>query len=186
MSSNDGYIRDILLSKAEAEYGSEYKSHCLDIYKAFVESADKNSSRRLTANGFFITINTILIGGLTVGLKKAPLDTSLVIEISDDSSSSIIFLIACLGLLVSFIWRRLVQSYRDLNTAKFKVIHEMEKVLPFAAYDAEWEAAGRGKNPKKYLQFTVIEKRVPTLFLLFYTLLLFATIFNLYRGFCIS
>jgi hypothetical protein len=39
-------------------------------------------------------------------------------------------------------WYRLVRSYKDLNSAKFKVIHEIEKSLPISPYDAEWEAVG--------------------------------------------
>ena len=36
------------------------------------------------------------------------------------------------GLIVCFIWCSLVNSYKDLNTAKFAVIHELENQLPVA------------------------------------------------------
>ena len=58
-----------------------------------------------------------------------------------------------------------VRSYKDLNTAKFKLIHEIEAKLPMAPYDAEWEAVGRGKAPELYLPFTHVEICVPWVFL---------------------
>jgi hypothetical protein len=33
------------------------------------------------------------------------------------------------GLIVCFIWHSLVDSYKDLNAAKFAVIHELENQL---------------------------------------------------------
>lgn len=62
-------------------------------------------------------------------------------------------------------WYRLIRSYKDLNTAKFKVIHEIEQKLPCAPYDLEWEKVGRGKDSKLYLPFTHIEICVPWVFL---------------------
>ena len=62
-------------------------------------------------------------------------------------------------------WYRLVRSYRDLNSAKFTVIHEIEKKLPISPYDAEWEAVGRGSNSRLYLPFTHVEIFIPWVFL---------------------
>jgi hypothetical protein len=61
-------------------------------------------------------------------------------------------------------WYRLVRAYKDLNSAKFKVVHEIEAQLPLAPYDAEWEAVGRGKAPKLYLPFTHVEIYTPLVF----------------------
>jgi hypothetical protein len=36
------------------------------------------------------------------------------------------------GLIVCFIWYSLVDSYKDLNTTKFAVIHELQNQLPVA------------------------------------------------------
>ena len=51
-----------------------------------------------------------------------------------------------------------------MNSGKFKVVHEIEKELPLSPYDAEWEALGRGNDPKLYLPFTRIEIWVPGIF----------------------
>lgn len=59
----------------------------------------------------------------------------------------------------------IIRSYRDLNSAKFLVIHEMEKLRPLKPYDAEWESVGRGENSKLYLPFTHVEIVVPWIFI---------------------
>ena len=69
------------------------------------------------------------------------------------------------GIAISYMWYRLIRSYRDLNSAKFKVIHQIEKKLPLSPFDAEWEAVGRGENSSLYLPFTHIEIGIPWVFL---------------------
>lgn len=64
-----------------------------------------------------------------------------------------------------FTWYRLLRSYKDLNSAKFKVIHEIEAQLPLAPYDMEWEKVGKGQNSKLYLPFTHVEVLIPWVFL---------------------
>ena len=56
-----------------------------------------------------------------------------------------------------------VGGYQDLNSAKFKVIHEIDRQLPVRPYDAEWESVERGENPALYLPFTHVERVVPWL-----------------------
>lgn len=127
----------------------------IEQYKLYVEMADRISSRRLTANSFFLSINTALVAL-----------TSYINNISNSSLLSSSLLISLAGMILCYMWYRLIRSYKDLNTAKFKVIHNMEKMLPFNPYDAEWIEVGEGKNKKKYLPFTNIEMRVPWVFLL--------------------
>ncbi len=69
------------------------------------------------------------------------------------------------GLILSYFWYRLLLSYKGLNTAKFLVVHEIEKTLPLSPYDAEWECLGRGKNSDNYKPFTHIEIWVPRVFI---------------------
>lgn len=69
---------------------------------------------------------------------------------------------------MSYAWYRLLCSYRDLNTARFAVIHAIESRLPIAPYAAEWLAAGQGENPKLYKPFSHVEIWIPRLFMLGY------------------
>jgi len=59
-TANDA-LKDKLFVNEEKDYGDKYKSHLLEQYKLCVVMADKISSRRATANNFFVSLNTLLI-----------------------------------------------------------------------------------------------------------------------------
>lgn len=138
----------------------------LDQYKLYVEMADRVSARRQHANTFALSINTALIA--LVGYVQS-LDSAVLKE-------GFFWAIALAGLVLNFVWYRLVRSYRDLNTAKFVVIHHIEKRLVISPYDAEWEAVGQGKDRKRYLPFTHIEIWIPWIFFGIHTLILIRSI----------
>ena len=58
-------------------------------------------------------------------------------------------LISIAGMLICYSWYRLIRSYKDLNSGKFKVVHEIVKLLPISPFDDEWEILGRGKDKTK-------------------------------------
>lgn len=139
-----------LLSVSEAEYGKHYRDHCLALYQGYVESADRISDRRHSANTFFLTVNTALLG-ITGYLQAAGAD--------------LLWLVALAGIVLGYTWFRLIRSYRSLNTAKFEVIHDIERQLPFALYDAEWEQLKRGEDAKVHTPFSKVEAMVPVVFM---------------------
>ena len=144
-----------LRGRSKAEYGPDYDSHVLEIYKIYVEMADRISARRQTANSFFLSINTAIVAlGSYVHLGEEQVDIG----------RSFFWLVAVAGIILCYLWYRLVRSYKDMNSGKFKVVHEIEKELPLRPYDAEWTALGRGEKPEVYLPFTKIEARVPWVF----------------------
>jgi hypothetical protein len=146
-------IDQLLHNYDEANYGPEYKAHYLEMYKAYLEMADRISSRRQSANNFFLTINTGVVG--LVGY----------VQLSAESGSSNYFLISIAGIVLCYFWYRLVKSYKGINSGKFKIVHKLEKRLPISAYDAEWEILGRGKKSDLYLPFSKIEMSVPWVFI---------------------
>ena len=134
------------------------KDHVLEQYKIYVEMADRISARRSTANTFFLTLNTLIVGALSACAEKF---------------SQLSVVVICIAAIVlCYVWKRLINSYRQLNTAKYAVIGELEKRLPSSPYwSAEWNALGEGKDPKKYKQLTAVEKWVPIVFMCLYLLL---------------
>ena len=134
----------------------------LEQYKLYVEMTDRISARRQNANTFALSVNTALIA--LIGYVQTQDSTVL--------KEGFFWAVAVAGLLLNFVWYRMVRSYSDINTAKFKVIHEIEKRLVISPYDAEWEAVGRGKNPKLYRPFTAIEAWVPWVFFALYCVVL--------------
>lgn len=147
-------IKEKLINSSEKEYGNDYKKIVLEQYKLFVEMADRISSRRQSANSFFLSINTVLI--TVIGYS--------VIKPTEVLPVSLNIVAAIAGMILCYTWFRIIKSYEDLNTAKFEVIHEIEQLLPLSPYDAEWEAVGRGNNPKLYLPFTHVEMTIPWIF----------------------
>lgn len=146
MTDNSKVRKTLLNTSSSAD-----ESVKLEQYKLYVEMADRISARRSTANSFFLTINTGIVA------------FSSSLGFSEHNGQYAIIGLA--GATLCFMWYRLIRSYKDLNSAKFNVIHQMETELPFKLFDAEWEAVGRGNNPQKYLPFTNIEMAVPWVFL---------------------
>ena len=152
-------IRDRLVNTSSPGNLDHRQTQCLEIYKLYVEMADRISSRRQSANSFFLTLSTAIVGLVGfLGIGS--------------------WIISVAGIFISYIWYRLIRSYRGLNTGKFSVIHEMEKDLPLSVYAAEWEALGCGNNSKLYLPFTRIEVWVPGIFAGLHILALFNRILS--------
>ena len=94
-----------------------------------------------------------------------------------------IVIVAIAGIGFSYFWRQLVRSYRQLNTGKFKVVHELEARLPARLYDAEWVALGEGKDPEKYTPLTHIEEDVPLVFAVLYGFIALIALVGLWSSF---
>ena len=144
-----------------AEYGPAYRDHSLEIYKVYVEMADRISQRREKANSFFLAVNTALIALVAKDIFGGNVAAHWAVEL----------LVPLAAGVLCYLWYRIIRSYRDLNSAKFKVIHAIEKQLPLRPYDAEWESVERGRDPKLYLPFTNVEVLVPWLFMVLHAIL---------------
>ena len=120
-------------------------------YESYVQSAEKISERRDKANGFFWAIEAGLIA---------------LLQYFEASWFAVV--IAIFAILFSCYWHYLVKSYKQLNSGKYAVIHELEKRMPARAYTYEWEILDNGSNKKKYWQTTNIENIVAKTFFIFW------------------
>lgn len=153
---------DSLLGLPKQDYGADYRGHLLSQYKLYVDSAHQVTAWRGRANVFFISVNMALLSLL--GLAPRGL-----IENAGQSGKHLPIVPAA-GVLACCCWLAIIKSYRQLNTGKFKVIHRIERMLPLRLFDAEWDELGRGKDPKRYRQLTIVESWVPRLLIGVYTL----------------
>ena len=161
----------------QEDYGENFYVHLLEQYKLCVEMADRISVRRGQANTFYISLLSAILALLSLIIDK---------NIVVGSASVLLFCTSIAGLALCLTWYANIQSYKQINSLKFKVINEMEQYLPFACYSREWEIREeKQKNGKKqYIRLTGIEKIVPLIFaflyggLLVYTLLVFVGIFK--------
>lgn len=145
-------LKRALFNETTEPYAPDEKhhSHLFEQYKLYVEMMDRISSRRLTANSYFLSVNTALLG--------------VVAYVSKDSQTYL-WVLGVAGIVLCWLWFAIIRSYSDLNTVKFTLIHAIEKRLPLNLFSAEWAAAGRGKNPERYHPLTHLEKGVPFVFM---------------------
>lgn len=142
----------------EVKPGDEYPqnekwhTHLVDQYKLYVEMADRISQRRTTANSYFLTVNSAILG--------------FVGYLTSKESTQFLWLLGVAGATLSIFWFAVILSYKNLNSAKWTVVHEIEKRLPISPYDAEWELVGRGADAKLYRPISHVEIGVPWVFLL--------------------
>jgi hypothetical protein len=142
----------------EAKYGDSFKDHLFEQYTHYVESAEKISERRVSASNYLLTVNAFLVTlyGILVGNVRGATYWPI--------------LVPAAGVLVSFTWHRIITSYRDLNTVKFEVIHELESHMPAALYAYEWQKAEKGRG-KAYHPLSHLERWVPIIFIALYVVL---------------
>ena len=163
MTTDD--IEPKLFVVESAKYGDKYVEHLLEQYKTYVKSAEKISEQRQKANEYFLAVNTGLVAVL--GFIATKTDANLVAVLLVPASIA--------AIVMCYLWYRIVLSYDGLNTGKYKVIHMIEKRLPLALYDTEWEVLG-GERKDLYWPFSHIERRVPWIFVGIYALLLISAI----------
>lgn len=130
-----------------------YQTHLFEQYKICIEMADRISQRRNLANTLFITLNTGVLAALATMVQRS----------TGTATGDAILVVALIGLILSCMaWRTLIRSYRQLNTAKYRVIGAYERLLPSSPYyNAEWWALGEGKDKTKYTQLSLVESYLP-------------------------
>ena len=134
-------------------------------YTLYVETAEKVSEKRQTANTYFLSLNSFLLvlSGYLTTIKFQLWHLLLIIT----------------GIFICIFWLLNLQSYRSLNSAKYKVIHEMEDKLPINLFDKEWDFLGRGKNKRIYLKLSVAEQGIPVIFIFLYWIILVLSVLSI-------
>ena len=137
----------------------------IQVYKWFAGTADAVSTRRLTANAFYLTLNMTLLTLIGYSLRHG-------INATEVKCFFWVLVVCAVGVggFLSYLWYRTVKSYKQLNAGKFEVIALMEEKLPVAPYAAEWKALGEGNNSTKYAPITHLEMMLPKIFGGLYTL----------------
>jgi len=150
------------LSLGKVDIGDpDNKQILLEQYKVFVDTMEKALARRQTVNSFFLTANSLLLSASGV-MAKQTFESILALIV--------VLSLATTGILLCVSWRRIIRNYRQLNAAKFDVIHRLEAYLPVALFEAEWTALGRGEDPRKYQSISRTESAVAAVFIILYTI----------------
>ncbi|MFY0602167.1 MAG: hypothetical protein JXR03_21000 [Cyclobacteriaceae bacterium] len=138
----------------------------IEQYKLYVEMSDRISERRSKANQFYMVLLSLLLIVASLVVNQGSK------EGFTNHQQIVLLAMGITGLLTCTVWFININSYRQLNTAKFKVIHEMEANLSYACYSQEWELLGHGTDASKYNQLTKVERWVPVILMCPYALLI--------------
>ena len=132
-------------------------------YRMLVASADAISERRYRTHGLFLTTNAGVLALFGTTVERFPWYTSLLILLA--------------GVLIAATWASLIDRYRTLNAAKFKIIHEVERYLPLRMFSHEWvllkQADGTLHKP-----LGSIEKNIPFVVMALYCVLAVLLLFS--------
>lgn len=123
------------------------KQDVLAIWQTCVEMANGVSQRRDTMNNLFVTLNIAVIAAV-----------SWMWDVKT------VFLCVA-GLVICVVWLLYINNFKRLNTAKFRVIYDLEERLGVTPFKDEWDIL---KKTKRYLEGTKLERILPIAFTLGY------------------
>ncbi|NKQ38792.1 MAG: hypothetical protein HF967_04855 [Methanosarcinales archaeon] len=149
------------------EYGEQFNEHLLEQYKLYVEMADRISDRRERTNMFYISLLSVFLTLIFIVMGMNVLNEFQIVVL--------FIIISILGFALCIIWYIHIRSYRQLNSGKFKVIHEMEQYLPFSFYIKECDILIKKKESNGYILLTKVEQYVPLIFAILFAFNIFIT-----------
>ena len=123
------------------------KQDVLATWQTCVEMANGVSQRRDTMNNLFVTLNIAVIAAV-----------SWMWDVKT------VFLCVA-GLVICVVWLLYINNFKRLNTAKFRVIYDLEERLGVTPFKDEWDIL---KKTKRYLEGTKLERILPIAFALGY------------------
>lgn len=123
------------------------KQDVLAIWQTCVEMANGVSQRRDTMNNLFVTLNIAVIAAV-----------SWMWDVKT------VFLCVA-GMVICVVWLLYINNFKRLNTAKFRVIYDLEERLGVTPFKDEWDIL---KKTKRYLEGTKLERILPIAFALGY------------------
>ena len=128
-SSDSPLFNSDLIDSSQEKVSDEQQKIILDQWRMVVESAIQVSTRRQSANNLFITILTILVGGVLFsdGFWSSDKTFQLIVSI----------IVSILGVFICCEWMSQIKYYGELNDIKYSAVRDMEKHLPVQYFNAE-------------------------------------------------
>lgn len=148
------------------------KQELIEIYKLHAELADSVSKQRGTANRFYM----LVLSGLAV------LFSTFLQRKNGVPLGWLMVGLGVFGMLLAAAWYIVIRSYRQLNSGKFKALHELKEKLTYPFFKREWDLLAEGTEQKTYWRLTIVETFVPTIFFVCFAALLGVGIYLLITG----
>lgn len=142
------------LCHLETNVNMDEKQELLEIYKLHTELADSVSKQRVATNRFYILVYSALAVLFSTVLQRK----------NGVPIGWLMIGFGVFGVLLAIAWCIVICSFRQLNTGKFKALHELEDKLAYPFSKREWDLLGKGTKRKTYWQLTRVETFVPIIF----------------------
>ena len=124
----------------------------LEQYKTYLDTIARSAEERLHINELFMTINNFLATILT-GLG------GYTVFSGNSSLALLLFILSIMGYAFSRVWHLYLTNYTTVNSAKWKVVYDMEEKFRFTYHPFQEEWSGKGEleskegNPPDYLSW---------------------------------
>lgn len=127
-------------------------------YTLFVDHTQRLSERRQNATQTFLTINTGIFTILAFLFKDAGIQTQQV------ALASLPLFTA--GLVVCWLWHRIITQYKALIAWRYTQLREMERQLPdsYRMFTREWDDLYRPRDGTSRFDFSGLEQQLPRVF----------------------
>ena len=137
------------------------------LYELYLGTAEKISDRRANTNSWMLTVNSAIVA--LYGYLQAD-------KFSVNEGQKAVWLLAipAAGLIVCVAWRALLESYRQLNRAKFEVLQKLEGLFPVQPFTREQEIYRIHRRKG----LAAVERSIPACFFFLYMVILSAAIFR--------
>lgn len=132
----------------------ERDSH-FELYKLYLETAEKTTDRRGSANNWMLSVNAAITGFYGYLSKDG---------VPEAQGDVWYWAIPAAGVLISIAWFVLIGNYRTLNRAKFQILQEIEEDFEIRLFHKEYELY---KANMPY-NFSAVEQAIPIAFIAFY------------------
>jgi len=138
-------------------------------YKLFVQDTAKLSDRRQTVTNIYITVNSLLLGMISFLIKDAAGVKWWGLALATPLMTG--------GMLVCLFWKQFLKKYKVLIGLRIDTLRKMENLPEMEGsvrmYHVEDELYPRDEEGKTIagegLNFSNLEKRLPTVFIILYT-----------------
>lgn len=141
----------------------------LQLYTLFVNDTARFSERRQTVSNIYVGVNSLLLVAIGLLIKdlavRAPWTLLLLLPL------------VVAGIMICLWWRQLIRKYKALVGLRIDRLRKMEDDLPepvrmFHAEDELYPRDAEGAMvPGEGLNFSDLEARLPTLFIVLYCIL---------------
>jgi hypothetical protein len=138
-----------------AEEGSGKRKNCLtEQYQSYVKDLGNIGTRHENTRQFYLSVVSVVFVFLSMAGTDGPFrGVKIGVQI----------IVGVVGIVICVLWMLHMRSFGALYLAKFTVLREMEKDLPFPIFEREWT---RLESDRRYWQFTVVDEWLPRVFIL--------------------